>query len=340
MARAEATAADVAARAGVSRTAVSFVLNGKASGNIAPATRDRILAVATELGYTPHPVARSLRTRRTQVLGVVTNAVASSPFAGRILSGATDRAHARGYLLTVFDSQNRPELEQQGAEELHRRRVDGLLYASMGLEEVESVPDVGLPIALANCYRPDDRSPAAIPDEVRAGRAAAEHLVSLGHRDIAMIVGSANLAGPLRLKGFRAALAKAGVKPVVQRVKADWTIDVGYAATRRIIDQHPQITAIFCVTDRIATGSLLAAAHQGLSVPEDLSIMGFDDQEQLAANLVPALTTMALPHQEMGQTAVDLLLDEIEGVEFSGPRRRLLEVPLVVRDSVAPPQRR
>lgn len=339
MVRREATAADVAARAGVSPTAVSFVLNDKDSGNIAPATRERILAAAAELGYSPNPVARSMRTRRTQVIGVVTDAIASSPFAGRILSGATDRARERGHLVAVFDSQSRPALEQQAAEELRRRRVDGLLYASMGLEEVTSVPDVGLPTALANCYLADDRAPAVIPDEVRAGKAAAEYLLSVGHREVAMIAGSTNRSGPLRLKGFRAGLAGAGVKPEVARLREHWTIDAGYAATCRLLERHPQVTAIFCVTDRVATGALLAAARHGQAVPGDLSVMGFDDQEQLAANLVPALTTMALPHREMGQAAVDLLLDQVEGVELSGPRRRLLEAPLVVRESVGPPRR-
>jgi LacI family transcriptional regulator len=339
MVKREATAADVAARAGVSRTAVSFVLNDKASGNIAPDTRDRILGAAAELGYTPHPVARSLRTRRTQVIGMITDAIASSPFAGRILSGATDRARERGHLVAVFDTQSRPELEVEAAAELRRRRVDGLLYASMGLTALEDLPDFRLPTSLANCWLPDDRCPAVIPDEIRAGEVAADHLLALGHRKIGVITGSINPAGPMRLKGFRARLAADGLKPVVvERLRTHWTIDAGYAATVRILERAERPTAIFCVVDRVAVGAVLAAARHGLDVPGDLSIMGFDDQEEVASKMVPGLSTMALPHREMGEHAVDRLLDQVEGIRASGPRRLLLECPLVVRGSTAPPR--
>lgn len=339
MAGREATAADVAKKAGVSRTAVSFVLNDKDAGNIAPATRERILAAAQELGYVPHPVARSLRTQRTQMVGLITDAIATSPFAGQLLGGAADRARERGHLVAVFDSQERPALEAQAAEELRYRRVDGLLYAAMSLREVGEVPGVGLPTVLANCFDAADAHPSVAPDEVRAGEAVAGFLVGMGHRDIGVLISDLVLAGTLRLQGLRAGLARESLRPkVIEHLDDGWTIDAGYAATMRVLERDDRPTALFCVNDRVAAGAVLAATRLGLDVPGDLSVMGFDDQEELAANFVPGLTTMALPHRAMGEVAMDRLLDAVDGVSDPEPRRLLLESPLVRRESVGPPR--
>lgn len=166
-------AADVARLAGVSRTAVSFVLNGRAEGNIAPATAERVRAAAAELGYTPDRVAQSLRLQRTHVIGLVTDSIASSPFAGRILAGAVDRAAESGYVLVLADSQSRPDREQQAVEEFARRRIDGLLYASMRLREPTQLPATTLPMVLANCLDPAGAHPAVVPDNESGGRDAA-----------------------------------------------------------------------------------------------------------------------------------------------------------------------
>lgn len=331
----------MAARAGVSRTAVSFVLNGNDAGNVSTPTRDRILAAAAELGYTPNLVASSLRRQSTRQVGIITDAIATSPFAGRLLRGAMERAGERGFMVSLFDTAERPERETTAAQELQRRRADGMLYAAMGLRELAHVPDVGLPVVLANCFVPGDGVPCVIPDEQLAGRAAGQHLLSCGHRRITMLGGTPPaVAGPLRAEGFRAAMDAAGL-PASQTpvVTAGWTIDAGYAAACRVLDAGDRPTAVFAVNDRVAVGVLLAAARLGLSVPGDLSVVGFDDQEELAANVVPALTTLALPHHQMGERAMDILLDlHAEALEPDRPRRQLLDCPLVVRDSVSPPR--
>jgi LacI family transcriptional regulator len=350
-------AADVAERAGVSKTAVSFVLNGNDVGNIAPATRERILAAAAELGYHPNRVAQSLRRQRTHVIGLVTDAIASSPFAGRLLGGAVERATREGYVVVVFDSQEHPDREQAAADELANRQVDGLIYATMGLREVASVPTTSLPLVLANCQQDGDPHLSVVPDDRAGGRTAAEHLLALGHTRITMLTGpgvsahrpkTGNISGPMRAQGFRTAMRRAHVatadSPIVS---VGWNINDGYhGAVRVLTDERGRVlpvaqrpTAIFAVTDRSATGVLLAAARLGLDVPGDLSVVGFDDQEALAANVVPALTTLALPHTAMGERAVELLLDTLAGrLDPSAPRRQYLPCPVVSRDSAGPPR--
>lgn len=336
-----ATAQDVADLAETSRTAVSFVLNGKERGNVSAATRARILAAAAELNYSPHPGAQSLRTQQTHLIGVITDAIASSPFAGPLLDGASQHARKRGYLVAVFDSGGHPDRELEAAQEFRRRRVDGLIYASMGLREVSRVPEAGLPTVLANCFASDAELPSVIPAERDAGAAAAQLLLDYGHRAIATITGDIAIAGGLRHQGFTARLEEHGCRPEVQSLKLrNWTIDEGYWAATALLDRAPsdRPTAVFCVTDRVAAGALLAAARLALRVPDDVSILGFDDQEELAANLVPALTTFALPHRQMGEAATVMLIDHMAGVRPS-PAQQLLPSPVVLRESVAAPSR-
>lgn len=339
-------AADVARLAGVSRTAVSFVLNGRAEGNIAPATAERVRAAAAELGYTPDRVAQSLRLQRTHVVGLVTDTIATSPFAGRLLAGAMDRAAESGYVLVLFDSQGHLEREQEAVEELSRRRVDGLVYATMSLRELRHLPQTSLPMVLANCVAPDTPLTSIVPDNVAAGRAAAQHLRGLGHTRFVMLGGPGDIAGVQRVEGFRAEVgAAAGVDAPVVGIGKQWTIDIGYTAAVRLFtddrdrllppEQRP--TGIFAVNDRIATGALLALSSLGLRVPHDVSVLGFDDQEQLAAHVVPALSTFALPHRAMGELALDRLLAQLaRRAERRDPLVQL-PCPLIERDSTAPP---
>ncbi|HWC24387.1 MAG TPA: LacI family DNA-binding transcriptional regulator [Flexivirga sp.] len=337
-----ATAQDVADLAETSRTAVSFVLNGKEDGNVSAATRERILRAAAELNYSPHPGARSLRTQRTHLIGVITDSIASSPFAGQLLDGASQLARRHGFLVAVYDTGGHADRELEGAQEFRRRRVDGLIYASMGLRQISDVLAVGLPTVLANCFAPDTDLPSVIPAEREAGAAAAAVLLDHGHRAIATINGDTAIAGPLRHEGFVGHLAEHDCVPEVQSLGGrDWTIDEGFRAATALLNRPPadRPTAIFCVTDRVAAGALLAATRLGLGIPDDVSILGFDDQEELAANLVPALTTFALPHRQMGEAAVAMLIDQLAGVTLSS-RPTLLPSPLVLRESVAAPPRR
>lgn len=336
---------DVAARAGVSPAAASMALNGLAEGNLAPATRDRIIAAAAELNYAPDMVAQSLRRQKTHALGLITDSIASSPFAGRLLAGAMDEATQRGYAVFIVDAQNHRDREERAIGELARRRVDGLIYATMGLEHLAVAPATPLPLVLANCWADDDTI-AVIPDETRAGEAAAAYLTGLGHRRLAMVTGLHGPAGPLRTDAFVARARAAGAEPIVRTIARDWSIDAGYHAAMALLagpegnplDEADRPGAVWGVNDRVATGVLLAATRLGLSVPGDLSVMGMDDQEALADRIVPALTTLALPHRRLGETAVSLLLRLLEPADepLEGGQRKL-ECPLIERASTAPP---
>ncbi len=340
-------AADVAAAAGVSPTAVSFALNGRDGGNISPETKKRILETAERLGYEPHHVARSLRSRTTHSLGLVTDAVASSPFGGRILAAATERADRNGHIMLVLDLHSHDDREAAAIRELERRQVDALLYASMGFRILTRAPVTQLPVVLVNCTtkRPDELS--VYPDDANGATRALDHLADLGHTRLAMLSGhwdplgpredQGNVSGPIRRDAFVAAAGRRGV--AVEVVEKGWEIDDGYRAAMEVLDRPggERPTALFAVTDRAAVGALLAAARLGLAVPEDLSIIGFDDQEQMAECTVPPLTTIALPHARMGDEAVAMALAAAAGEEVED-RRRALPCELLVRESTAPPR--
>ncbi|WP_338702895.1 LacI family DNA-binding transcriptional regulator [Streptomyces sp. Q6] len=336
------TARDVAERAGVSRAAVSFVFSGRAEGNLSARTQARIKEAADALGYRPDEVARSLRGRRTGVIGMLSDSIATSPFAGRMVLGAMEAARARGHQILLMESRSDSAAEAEAIAELRARRVDGFVYAAMELN-VTDVPE-GLDPArtvLANCLPREEGSYAAVvTDEHAGGRSAVDVLLTAGHRDIALVGGpEGNIAADDRARGFTDGLRAAGlsVRPGWSR-RVGWQIDEGHAAALRLLDAAERPTAVVCANDRVATGVLLAAARLGIQVPEELSVVGYDDQDQMAAHLVPALTTVALSHHAMGAAAVDTLLDSVEsGEPVATERVRRLDCPVVSRGSVAAP---
>ncbi|MGQ4478489.1 LacI family DNA-binding transcriptional regulator [Streptomyces sp. SAS_276] len=335
------TSRDVARIAGVSHTAVSFVFNGRADGNLSPATQERIRQAAAQLGYRPDPVARGLRRRRTAVIGLVTDEIASSPFAGRLLRGAMETAWDSDHLVLTVDSGGDPAKEDAAVAELLDRRVDGIIYAAMSLRRVR-VPE-GLHrthSVLANCLPDDDSLPAVVPAERAGGRTAARLLLGAGHRRLAVIGGLDDIASVERTRGFRDALRAEGVTvPTEWIVRGGGEISTGYAGALRLFDgvepgRRP--TGVLCYNDRVAAGVLHAATRLGIDVPADLSVVGYDDQEHMAAFLTPPLTSVALPHRAMGEAAARLLLDAIEAGRTPPPTVRRLACPVVSRDSVGP----
>ncbi|MFI6279748.1 LacI family DNA-binding transcriptional regulator [Streptomyces sp. NPDC050988] len=335
------TSRDVARLAGVSHTAVSFVFNGRAEGNLSPATQERIRQAATQLGYRPDPVARGLRSRRTAVIGLVTDEIASSPFAGRLLRGAMETAWDSDHLVLTVDSGGDPAKEDAAVAELLNRRVDGIIYAAMSLRRVR-VPE-GLHrthSVLANCLPEDDSLPAVVPAERAGGRTAARLLLGAGHRRLAVIGGLDDIASVERTRGFRDALRAEGVTvPGGWIVRGGGEISAGYAGALRLLDgvepgRRP--TGVLCYNDRVAAGVLHAATRLGIDVPADLSVVGYDDQEHMAAFLTPPLTSVALPHRAMGEAATRLLLDAIEAGRTPPATVRRLACPLISRASVGP----
>lgn len=334
----EATSYDVAARAGVSRTAVSLVLNGRGDGMIAPEKQQAVRDAARELDYRPNAVARSLRNQRTHIIGVVTDAITTQAYGGDLIEGATDVAREADHLLLVVDSHFDTEHEAAAYETLRNRQVDGFLFAAMGLRSYEPPPLLhSAPAVLANCFDPDATVPAVHADELAGGRAAARLVVEAGHRDIVLLAGTPDVeATHHRVEGYRQVLTEAGLAPRAP-ITTGWDIDKGYHAALSVLDSEDPPTAVLCANDRVAVGVFLAAARLGRSIPEDLSVVGYDDDENVAPHLVPGLTTVALPHRAIGERAMALLLKRIDGDEVD-TSPELLPCPIRIRDSVAPPQ--
>ncbi len=335
---------DVAAAAGVSATTVSHILNAVEGKRINPDTRQLVLEAAERLGYLPNNLARGLRLSRSYTVGFLSDEIATTPHAGQIIKGAQEAAAERGLLLLMLNTGNDRELERKEIDLLLQHRVDGILYASM-YHRIVAVPEQlrPVPTVLLDARSDDPAFPSVVPDEEQGGRTATRELLDHGHRRIGFVTNSDDIpATPGRLAGYRGALAEAGIAFDPDLVAADRSdAQGGYRAARRLLDTAQRPTALFCFNDRMAMGAYRAAAELGLAIPGDLSVIGFDNQELISENLFPALSTVALPHYEMGARAIAQLQAVIDAPEpAGGPRsQEVLHCPLVPRDSVAPPPR-
>ena len=331
----------VAALAGVSPTTVSHALSGTRS--VRAETRERVVRAAALLGYTPNRLASGLRLQRTGVVGLASDRIATTPFAGRIVQGAQDAARERGVVLMVVDAEGDPGLEDAQLRALLDHRVDGILLARMSHQEVARPPALGeLPAVLVDAVPAGGwRVPAIAPDERGIAVTAVAHLLASGHRRIAFASTTDDApASRGRAQGFREALEAAGLdggRASIERSGSD--ARGGREVGRRLLDRPPveRPTAVFCFNDQIAMGVYQAAAALGLDVPRDCSIVGVDDLEIVAAALQPGLTTIALPHREMGRWGMSTLLDRIDGTAADAAEPLLLACELVERGSVAPP---
>lgn len=334
-----ATIADVATRAGVSTATVSRVLAGL--GGARPDTRQRVLRSARELGYRPSGVARSLKMRTTRTLGLIVTDI-GNPFFPELVRAVEDAARDRDYGVLLCNSSENAEREAAYLELLAERRVDGVVIASSGIGRrhrawLASAP---VPVVLVNCASPSVPLPTILSDN-RAGAALAiEHLVRLGHRRIGHITApSRNEAAAERLRGARGALRAAGLDPDSLVVaEGDGHVAGGAAAAVELLDRSADLTAIFAYNDLTAIGAARAIRGCGLRVPDDVSVVGFDDVD-LAAYADPPLTTVAQETGSMGRWAVARLLDRLDGRPVVAETVKL-PVRLQIRASTAPAQSR
>jgi LacI family transcriptional regulator len=334
---------DVARATGLSRTTVSLVLNDKAGPSIPEATRERVRAASIAMGYRPNALAAGLRRRTTDTIGLISDQVATTPWAGPMLRGAQEVAWAAGKLITVVDTEGDAAMERAALAMLLERRVDGIVLATM-FHRVLDEPPVELrsvPAVLLDARATDASLPSFVPDDLAGGRGAVAHLVAAGHRRIGMVQVDVDVpAARERLQGYREVLAQAGIP-----FEADLVVTCpgdaagGAAGAGALLDRTDPPTALFCFNDRLAMGAYRAARKRGLAIPDDVSVVGYDNHEVIAPWLEPALTTVQLPHLEMGRAALEHLLAMIDGRVDRGapPPQVRLPCPLVVRDSVAPP---
>jgi LacI family transcriptional regulator len=329
-----ATLRDVAAAAGVSVATVSLVVNNKKNARIGADARRRVQEAIRELGYRPNALAQNLVSGSSRFIGLVADAIATTPFAGQIIHGAQDEAWKHGFVLLVANTEGNELAEKEAISMMLEHKVRGILYSTW-FHRAAEIPAAlrETDFVLVNCFSPDFDSRAVVPDELQGGRTATEILLRKGHRRIAFI--NATTPAPARdgrLQGYRDALEAAGVSfdpDLVLEAFPDQ--EGGYGAVADLLQRD--ITAVFCYNDRMAMGLYDGLVRRGVSVPDDLAVVGFDNQEVIAAHLRPPLSTVGLPHYELGAAGVRLLL----GVDTSAENALVkIECPTVERDSAGP----
>ena len=332
------TMSDVAARLGISQAAVSLVLNDAPGTRISQKTRERVLAVAKELGYEKpeRPSAGN------GVIGFMINELTTSPHLGALFEGARDEAANNGCIVSLYGTQGNPEIEAEVLDHILSRPVVGIIYASLLTQAVHPPGRLlGVPTVLLNCQAAKDVFPSVVPGDVAGAFAATQALLEAGHRRIGILSGEDWIeAARDRMLGFRQALTTFDVAVESRLIMSGgWTHASGREQTHRLLDLPDPPTAIFCYCDRMAVGAYEAVRERGLTVPKDLSIVGFDN-EAVAADLSPPLTTVELPMEAMGRWSVTRLLDLAHDAASDTRRRKIkMECRLISRASVAPPVR-
>lgn len=332
-----ATMADIAKRAGVSQATVSLVMNGAGKVRISAATRSRVLEVADELGY--RIGRRAIGSGAVRSIGMLIDEVSTGPFAAAAMVGARELAWQNGCVLTVVTTRGEPALEESALDLILAQPTVGVIYASMATRQV-APPDRlrTVPTVLLNCRSSGDLYPAVVPGNLVGARAATEALLKAGHRRIAFINGEGWMeAARDRLRGFRQAHSDRDVAVDADLIRPGrWLLDAAYEQTLALMGLRTPPTAIFCASDRMALGCYAALREVGRSIPSDVSVVGFDD-ETLAGQISPALTTVLVPHEAMGRWAVEQLLSfQATAIRGARPKPVKFECPLVERSSVAP----
>jgi LacI family transcriptional regulator len=329
---------DIAASAGVTIATASRSLSGAYGVN--PATRERVLEVAARLHYRPNRFARGLVTGRSQIIGLVISDI-RNPFFADVARGAEDAAFAAGSDVVLCNSDLNSERQKRYIHSLMEKNVDGIIMNSItALDRTEQkrLAESGVPVVLLNSHEKNSPFSTVLADNVRGGRLAAEYLWKLGHRRFAHLSGPGrhgNLSR--RAQGFLQFLQKPGRKATVSVWHGGHTFDGGYNVARKLFSDRGDVTAIFAANDAMAFGVLKAAIELGVRIPQDVSLVGFDDVE-LASIAHPPLTTIYQAKYELGEAAVNILLAARSGKQ-KGPEHRVLGVSLVERESAAKPSR-
>ncbi|MBZ6072093.1 substrate-binding domain-containing protein [Aeromonas schubertii] len=329
---------DVAVRAGVSTTTVSHVINE--TRFVAEETRERVFAAMLELNYAPSLVARSLKVKETHSIGMLVT-TSSNPFFAEVVRGVERYCFEQGYNLMLGNTEGEAATALSYLKMMLRKRVDGLLImCSEGQQEVLGQLDwlKGLPVVQMDWGTGGDGCDLIADNSRHGGMLATRHLIALGHRKIGCITGPRSRApGADRLAGFIDALQEAGLP-----LHSEWIVEgafdcaSGHRAMQSLLALPERPTALFVCNDMMAMGAVSAATEAGLRIPEDLSIIGYDNVE-LAEYLSPPLTTVNQPKEELGRLAVTTLLARINGSQDAS-RLITLEPNLVIRRSCASPR--
>jgi LacI family transcriptional regulator len=323
---------DVARLAGVSTATVSRALNG--TGQIAPATRATIEAAVEQLGYRPNTIARSLVTRSTQTIALLLPDI-TNPFYAALVSGIQQAALAEGWTMLLCTTESDAEREEHYLRVLRAKQVDGALVDGLVLpsDRISRFVEDGFPIVCLDRDIDSRSIPLVQVNNRLGGRIATQHLIDLGHTRIAHVTGAGELGiSDERLAGYRDALTETGLPVDFQLVEEGrFTDEGGHDAARKLLEREPDLTAIFAANDLSALGVMNAVAEVGKRVPEDVSVVGFDDLH-LSAYTSPPLTTIRQPAVEIATLATTILIGLTRGHQAER-MRHLLEPELVVRAS-------
>lgn len=329
------TVYDVAKRAGVSIATVSRALNDRS--RVSPETRRRVREVAAELGYQPNDLARSLVGKATQTIALLLPDI-TNPFFPELVKGVQTVADERGHLLLLCHNADDEDKALRDLAMLRRKQVDGvILVAGARPGERFAEAAAGLPVVVMDRAVAVPQSTLVAVDHRAGARQATEYLLRLGHRAIAHVTGPEHVpVSAQRRAGWEDALRAAGIEPDERLVvPGDFQEDGGFAAGRVLARQRGRFTAVFTANDLTAIGLLASFQEQGIRVPQDVSVIGFDGIH-LAAYTSPTLTTVAQPIFALGQRAAELLLDRLAGQEPPADVVTL-DTALVIRDSTGPP---
>jgi LacI family transcriptional regulator len=329
------TMIDVANEARVSQTTVSLVLNHADGARLSAETRQRVIAAAARLGYQPGRRGGAPPMASVTSIGFVCDEISTDPWTAIGLDGVREKAWEHGLTVIVLVTRGDADMEAAALAQLAAQPIAGLIYATINTRLIE--PPAALlrtPTVLLNCHAADAALTSVVPGEAAGGHAATDVLIRAGHRRIGYVNGEASMeASRHRLRGYRQALATADLPFDPELVQeGNWQPLSGYEATRSLMSLASPPTAIFCANDLMAVGAYEALRELGRRIPDDVAVMGYDDRE-IAQHLHPPLSSVLLPHLEMGALAAEILIDAAAGSN-ARVRQIKVECPIVRRKSV------
>ena len=314
-----------------------MILTGRPDTRLSAEAHAKVMAAAQQVGYRPNVAARSLRTERTQSIAFISDVVATTRFAMGLIRGALHAAERAGHVMLVLETGGEPARETEAIKVALDRQVDGIIFAAMRAREV-FVPDVELttPVVMLNATSPRFRT-CVLPDEEEGGKTAVRLLVEAGLRSGIALLGQSDAAEvglfrsetvAQRVSGIRSEMKRQGLSFIAEVSCWNWEPDDGYKLAKKILRTTPGLKALLCMNDRLAFGAYQALNERGLMVSKDVSIVSFDNDE-VASYLRPGLTTIELPHEQMGKLAVELLF-----LPDAERKVHLVPMPTVQRGSI------
>ena len=324
---------DVAKRAGVSPVTVSRVINN--AGNVSAATREKVEFAIEELGYVPSVMARSLRSKRTRTLALIVSDI-TNPFWTTVARGVEDTARSRDYSVFLYNTDENPLKQQRSLGVVVAQQVDGVIIApyDSDAQNLAQLRKRNIPTVIIDRRIEGWDVDSVRGDSVSGARALVQHLISLGHRRIAMLSGPANTStADDRVAGYCMALTEAGIPVAPGLIKrGEYRITSGEELTHRVLDEGLNPTAIFAANNTLAVGVIQALGKRGLRIPQDIALVCFDDLPNVS-HLFPFLTVVVQPVYDMGMNAAQLLLSRLDSEVSLQPRHVVLPTRLIVRHS-------